>query len=264
MLLQIATAEGEVSSQAAKRIGGWSESWYFDGSYDTTLAALNGPGKLCELRAALLPIGGQIVGQRLQQITPTMGPTAPYAKIFPASSGYETDVPSMCLQINCPATDRVNTKRFLMRGLPDSMVVKGEYQPKPDYKPALQAFISGLAGWRFRGTDFTNDLIEIDTVSALGEVVTKTPHGIPPGATVKIKMVKQTLNDLSVGGTFVVGQSPTTTTFTVFSWPYLAGKGGKVRRYEVTYPAVSTTLSDVYRVTTRKVGRPSGQYVGRR
>src|SRR5262249_46844528 len=89
MLFSLTTGGGP--GQNLQRVGGWSESVYWEGlTIDALKAALFAPAAggvggvqpLCPTRASLLPTSAQLVGQRLQQVDPP-GPTTSLGNLFP-------------------------------------------------------------------------------------------------------------------------------------------------------------------------------------
>jgi len=262
MLFQLSTNASNPTSPK-RRVGGWSESWYYDGDITATLAFLNGGTGLCAKRAALLPIGSSIVGQRLQPVVP-LGPSVTRAKPFPAASGLATDIPQMALYVNCPNVAGTNIKRALLRGIPDSQVDEGEFSPNAAYTTKLNSFIDELQFWRFKHLDLAQELLTVVTVSAGGLFTTVEDHPYIPGDIVTLKNVLRVTNDKAVTGKFRVIDTPTLKTFTVMQWSAGAAYQGQVRRVANAYSLVNSAAAEPVRIVTRKVGRPFDQYVGRR
>jgi hypothetical protein len=262
MLIQLASATSTPASPT-HRIGGWSESWYFLGSAADARDTMINAGGLCQRRAAMLPTGGIILGQRFQLVDPP-GPSVTLARAFPASSGRTSDIPQMALYINCPGVGAGNIKRALHRGVPDVMVTEGEYDPSPTYAAAVLAYISALGLWRFRALDLTEPLIEVVSVTAGGLFTTLTDHGFLTADRVTLKGVISDATLTAIGGRYKVLSVPTPTTFTVQGWPAVGATGGGVRKVVVIYPLVDAANTSPVRATTRKVGRPFDQYRGRR
>lgn len=263
---QLGTQFAEDNTPA--RVAGWSESWYHDGATDQArLAArpLIGNGLLA-LRTELLPKGGQIVAQRYQEITDgEVGPSVLDTFRFTNNAGLLTDLPSMCLYIRCVTAGKKNTKTFLMRGLPDDCVKRGEYAPGGPYKDALQAFIDNLANWQFRCADSGQPKVKIKTVSNLGLVTTTLNHGLNVGNIVQITRCKEDNTGKLFSGKFEVLAIPSATTYEIDPGELTeTARNGFSQKYVVIYPTVDPNKTKPMRAGNRKVGRPFDLFHGRR
>ncbi len=270
MLFQLATNISDPTA-TARRLGGWSESWYFEGPSAQSLyaaafgTALGGGATqlgLCGVRSLLLPFGGAIVGQRIQQLEP-LGPSQSLSANFPGSAA-AADVPQMALLCTIPGLTVSNTRRAILRGMPDIRVVEGEYSPSQAYAAFLAAFFEQLGNWRFRGLDLSQPSIPIINISAAGVVqLGGLSAGFAVNDKVKILRAVDGVNE-PVGGIFMVGAIPSATQITLIAWTAGACTGGSCRKHAVIYPLVDSANCKVGRIITRRVGRPFTQYRGRR
>jgi hypothetical protein len=263
MLIQLATNVSQPTNPD-RRIGGWSESWYSIGSLSLAQSNLNGPGGLCQTRAAMLPIGATIVGQRLQLVDPKpVGPTITTAKNFPGSSGLKADTPQQALLMNCPGSGVSNVKHAVLRGIPDPVIIEGEYSPTVAYFTAVVNFMKSLSQFSFRGRDLTLPSLDIISITALGLIQFAAAVPFNPLDRIRIKLVTPAVGQNRVGGVFVASGIPTATTVQLLAWPFGAGTGGFARKDATVYPIVDLPGTEVERVIVRKVGRPFTQYRGR-
>lgn len=257
----------------ARRIGGWSESWYFSGS---TIASaipfwvgqafglgLQSAG-WCGYRAAMLPGGCTIVGQRYQVVNPT-GPAQSTGLLFPGTAGEQADIPQQAVLIYCPGAGTNNVRRSTLRGVPDPRIVEGEFQPAPYFTTAINTFFSFLANFQFRCRDLSQPTFTILSITAAGLVTTETPHTITQGQMVRVLRTKTADGDL-VGGRFQVASiGPNNNQLTLTAWtPAEATSGGKIRIDAIAFVTVNASQCVLGRAVTRRVGRPFGQYRGRR
>src|SRR4051812_2176397 len=76
------------------RVGGWSETVYYNGSVNAVNIAQF--TNLCQRRARFLPASAAVVGQRYQNIDPVGGASTGSVR-FPGNANYGNDVPQMSL-----------------------------------------------------------------------------------------------------------------------------------------------------------------------
>jgi hypothetical protein len=271
-LFQLST-NVDFPNASSRRIGGWSESWYFPGTSVTnaaflfqgapSVAGLAIPG-WCSYRAAILPTGAAIVGQRYQQVNPT-GATQTTGQMFPGSSGLTADIPQQAVLIYCPAAGANNIRRSTLRGIPDSAIVEGEYVALAGLNNAILNWFSFLSNFQFRVRDLSQPTFTILNITAAGLVTCETPHTIAQGAMVRILRTKTADGDL-VGGRFQVATiGPLGNQLTLTNWtPAEATTGGRIRVDAIAFPFVNAAACQIGRAVTRRVGRPFTSYRGRR
>jgi hypothetical protein len=256
-----------------RRIGGWSETWYFPGTSLTS--AMNffqgasftlgfGLPGWCQYRAALLPNGAAIIGQRYQQVSPT-GATQTTAQLFPGSSGFAADIPQQAVLIYTPAVGVNNIRRSTLRGIPDTWIVEGELSVPGSLGNPFAPFFSQLANFQIRCRDTTQPTFTILSMTAAGVLTTELPHTIVAGQMVRILRTKTIDGDL-LGGRFMVASTgPGNNVLTLMNWtPAEATVGGRVRVDAIAYNFVNAGACQVGRAVTRRVGRPFSSYRGRR
>jgi len=122
-----------------KRVGGWSETWYFDGSEAECQRVSDAMAKR---RAALLSTSAAIVAHRIQAIG-GRGKTIQGNDI--GILGSDSDIPQMAVQCFCLGQGVTNKKTFQLRGIPDGLVADGDFQPSLAWNAAFSAWSQALA-----------------------------------------------------------------------------------------------------------------------
>jgi len=253
------------TNSPTRRTGGWSETFYYNGSFEAALSAFQqGANSFCATRAALLPTGCGIIGQRYQQTSP-VGPSATRSQLFPGRTATPADVPQMALLCSVPGVGVPNVRPMTLRGIPDEYVVEGEFSPSRPYSDALKKFFnSGLTNLYFKGKDKTQPKIDIATVTAGQVVTTVLPHGLAVGDSVLIAKNKVTASGNTQKAIGLVVSVTSATIFTTESLNLFAGTGGYAQKQIVIYVQVDPPNVQFSRIVVRKVGRPFVQYRGRR
>ena len=271
MLMQLATNVSDPTA-VARRLGGWSESWYWEGAsiqdlyiymFGGQIGVGEGIGGFCPARAALLPNGASMVGQRIQQVDP-VGQSQSLSRNFPGTAAIAADVPQMALLCTIPGKNVKNIRRTILRGIPDARVVEGEFSPSNAFVAAVNLFFDALNNWRFRGVDLAQPNLPIITIDATGVIqMGALSAGFAVNDLVKVLRSHSAAND-PVGGVFMVESIPSATSIKVRNWTAGACTGGTVRKHAFVYPIVDGDNCSIGRIVTKRVGRPFTQYRGRR
>lgn len=237
-------------------IGGWSESVYDNALFPTSFVDLQ------LARAAILPSGARIVGQRIQQVFPA-GAAAATGQVFPGAFLIDSDVPQMALLCTARALGAGNARRFTLRGIPDDMVFQGEYRPQGSFDQLVKAYFAKLeaSSWKFPGRDLLARPKVIDSIDATGAVVMADEVTLDPGDKIRIRGT-ETDEEFEVSGIFRVKSWQDTSHFKIVNWKAGATSGGTLIN---TTPKLLFAFSQtsINRVALRKVGRGFGQYRGR-
>lgn len=245
---------------ATARIGGWSESWYFDG---TPEAARTNFERLCAFRAGLMPTTAAIIGQRYQVIG---GGSATASRRFPGAAGIATDVPQMGLLCTFPGQGVANIRRLTLRGFPDGWVSGGELLPNFDFNAAFTLFALAVTSnaFRFRGRDLAAPSARIAGIAA--RVLTLTdPLVFIVGDYLQLRDVRTTTGR-SVSGRYQVEATtgPTNATLRGFPATSTVELNGFANKYTIIYPLMQPRPAISFsRIVVKKVGRPFGGYRGR-
>lgn len=252
----------------AHRIAGWSESYYAPGTtvadaLKIIIGAKGASAGLAPARAALLARGAAIVGVRFQVVAPAVGASQSLALSYPGNADQSTDVPQMALLCKAPGKNTANIRKFTLRGVPDLMVVEGEYSPTTGYSRALDSYFKALTFFQFRARDLTLPTVPIHDVAADGTITALGPLSLALLDQVRVLRTKDSGSRLR-GGVFLVTATTATNVVRVASWPYGATTGGKVRKEAYAYPFIDGDSATPGRIIVHKVGRPFDQYRGRR
>ncbi len=252
-----------------RRASGWSESWYYDGVIgDATLnTRIN---RLCVRRAALLPASARIVGIRQGQVNPTSGSQSKDV-VYPGVANSVQDLPQLALQFTMRSTAGFNQRNVELRGVPDNVVVRGEYVSLADYQTSLRAYFDSLRndGWLMRAIDRTVLRVNIITITAEGVLTTQENHGLLAGN--KISVMSTIDDDEGDKWSFeATCLTPTNATTVPLLLPYdFRGFGyhkGKIRKLGIDYVGVTISDDEILtpKAVMRKAGRPFAQFHGRR
>lgn len=247
-----------------QRTGGWSESFYKNAAPSDVVANETWRDvflRQCQRRAALLPTGFSVGGQRYQQVDPAGG-SATGGVVYPGTAGIQADVPQMALFLRLSAQGVPNIKPLTLRGLPDARVVEGEYFPASNFSAALNTYVTNLSLWQFKGRDLQQTPLSIFTIDNLGVVTTDEAHSFVENDFVRVLRTIDE-NGRRQGGRFRVIAPVTSHTFKITPWDFGDCHGGKVRADVTIYPLIASQSANVLRVIVRKVGRPFGGYRGR-
>lgn len=264
MFLQVGTIQGNLSLSAISRLGGFTETWYHPSDFGANVEAAF--TLLAQKRAALLPTTGSIVGFRYQTTDGIVSGRSTTRLIsIPGLAGRQTDVPQMGIKMDMDAANGVNQRVWLMRGVPDSQITTGEFQPSAAYRNDLANFLSGLGGtWAFRGQVLTNPPTEIDTITAAGVITWGANPGYANGSKIKVLRARN-IAGRGKGGVFRVN-AVVANTGQLTGWTHGDCTGGKSRQYAVAFPLLPANSTPILtaEAVLKKVGRPSRQYRGRR
>lgn len=255
----------------AGRVGGWTESWYFTGNTRDAHTANTKVGGLCATRANLLSVSGAIIGQRYQVVDPLpVGASISRAAEFSGRTGAANlgDIPQMSLLLTLVGVGVTNQRKHIVRGIPDDYVKAGEFNPTASYSRALDTYLLALSYYKFRCHERGLPRYAVTSVSmAAGLATFGEDHAFIVGDTVQLSgLIVSSGFDLAPKKFVVkVLTVPGTTSIQFAITPGgLAYVGGKATKLVVLYPVISGADATVGRIITRKVGRPFGQYVGRR
>lgn len=246
--------------------GGWSESWWTTQSGPARDASFV---QLLTLRARLLPGSATIIGSRRAEFTIAgnrlfPGPTHSAENFYPGNAAFATDLPQASLQLKGDAATGPNRNSWYLRGIPDEFIDGGEFAPSRAFTTALTAFMNFLKTglWGFVGRDLLQPRVRV--LSLAGGIL-QTDGAIPgaaQGSFIRFSRVYDT-NGNPIIGTFVT----TNVAVNLYTMLGLTGRtvldpSGTARLDTLSYSAYSNV--NFNRAGTRRVGRPSEGYRGRR
>lgn len=262
-LFQLVTTAANLGL-ARPHIAGWSETIWDNNTSDITSFI----EALARARARCLPNGATIIGYRRQifdlqpnRIIPAGSAT--FAMNLPGTAGNQADIPQMGLSCTVRTSASINTRRFVLRGIPDAQVVTGEFDPSATYLHSLNQYLSELraGSWDFVCRDLNLPSYRVVGIIA-GVITVSGPHAIPVGAFVRLLRVRDQEGS-SVTGVYRVTSVTDPNTLVVANWGgQIVGVSGAIRQDQFAiYPITGFAIG---RITTRRVGRPFEQYRGRR
>lgn len=247
-------------SEGGPRVGGWSESWYLDGSIDNVRPTFEA---LCQIRATLLTSPFAVIGQRYQLIG---GGSSTAAKHFPGSMGTANDVPQMGLLCRLPAVGVANIRPFTFRGVGDDQVEQGEKSLTFLFQRSLNTFFRELARFQFRmrGRDLAAPSVRV--ASVINRVATfSDPLAFVVGDYIQLRDCYTSTGRL-VSGRYQVEATTGNTNATLRGFPSTSSVdlSGFASKYSIIYPLIAPPPApSVVRIVVKKVGRPFDLYRGR-
>ena len=176
----------------------------------------------------------------------------------------QTDVANVGLLWQTNNANAPAQSRKWLHGIPDNMVVGGEFSPTQNYRVRLQNYFDTLLTAYFRGNAQTN-LIGIQEIASDGTV---TFTGNNPFSVGNYITIARTLLDTGrrKGGLFSVASiGPGAAQLKLSSWQYGHSRGGTAYIKTPTFYQIFQNANvSLVRIGTRRVGRPFGLYRGRR
>lgn len=247
------------STQNPVRVGGWSEGWYLADNAVDPFGKLN---QLCTFRARLLTDAAAIIGQRIRKVG---GSASTAGRVFIGALSVRADIPQMALLATIRGVNVNNVRRFVLRGMPDSVVEEGEFTNFSTTNRNLLGYDHALSdlGFCFHGRKLDALTVGVESISDAGVVTPSTLFPVSAGMRFRTLRVTSTVtgNVISVVRTVVAF---TSTTFTLGNWTFGAATGGKLRQEDEVFPACLRDSLAKNRVVTHKVGKDFFQYHGRR
>lgn len=264
-IFQIATNPANLA-KARVHTAGWSETFWTQ----LNPSAFNDLWfKQQQKRALLLPSTGSIVGFRTQEFTISgnkllPGGSSSGRQNLPGATPLSTDLPQVALMFSTEAQNAPNSSRMILRGMPDSIMLNGEYQPTAGFSALVTAFVNSMIGFNFGfvGRDLSQASVRVLKIAANVITVDGIPGtGLAVGDFVRLHRVYGSDgnpvkgafpitaiagNDLTVAGLAAVVNAPS----------------GTLRRDQLMYMAFANLIP--VRAVVKKVGRPFEQYRGRR
>jgi len=244
---------------------GWSESFWQPVDLPSNDGII---GILARARQAILPEAGAIIGFRLgryildgNRLKPTGTATGKFN--LPGQYAFPSDQPQASLQCSATAAGAPNTSRFSIRGIPDGMILGGEYDPGDNFSRALRIYLDTLVndGWNFLARDIT--VVSSRVVTIVGNVLT-TEVNLGAGINTYVRLLRvYDVNGNPVKGTFRVSSPGGNSPYTLVGLPAgveVQGSGSARLDRLALRPIAAVEVS---RAVVRKVGSPFERYRGR-
>jgi len=256
--------EAADASLARPHSGGWTESIWRLGT-STTIQTIN---QLAEFRARLLPAQTSIVGYRQQVFTLDgnsliAGGASTGNLNQPGRSNYQCDLPQVALQCSLRSDGNPNSGRLVLRGIPDSQMVTGEYAPNAQFKASVTEYLAILAATQcqFLGRSLAAPNVRVLSITN-GVITTDVATGAAQGNFIRLLRVRETFGN-PVTGTYRVSAPPVGFAYTVagLSNDIVVLNSGRARLDLLAlFPITSGSTG---RSRVKKIGRPFESFRGR-
>jgi hypothetical protein len=264
LLFDVTTAPSDLTA-ASPHSGGWSESHWTLSVTDLTTNFLP---LLAQRRAALLSSLSSIIGFRVENFTISgnkllPGGTTSGRFLYPGGFGGTLNLPQDALQISIPAQSAPNVSRSNLRGMPDTVVALGEYQPTTGYKTAVASFLQTLnnGGWGFVGRVKSNPSARVNNIAAGVVTLSANVGGVAGTSYLRMNRVYDTLNNPIRGAYLITAIAANVYTLQGFPSQNVTTPSGSARVDALQYFGYSIGVP--VRAVSRKIGRPFEQYRGR-
>jgi len=264
-IMQVTTTPTDLA-RARQHTGGWSESFW------TSLnpSAYN-PLWLIQQnkRANLLPGSAAIVGFRTQIYTISGNKLLPGGASsgrqgLPGQPSLGTDLPQVALMFNCASVTSPNNTRMILRGMPDTIMSGGEYQPTPTFAGLVTQFQNSMIGMNFGfvGRDLAQASVRVLKIVVNVISLEQIPAtGLNVGDFIRLHRVYD--DDFNpVKGAFVVTAIAGANITVQGLNASVSEPSGTLRRDVLSYFPYGAIQA--VRAVVKKVGRPFEQYRGRR
>lgn len=265
-IFQLTTAPTNLA-RAHTHIAGWSESFWTN----LNPTAFQPPwATIRNQRATLLPVTAAIVGFRVQFFTISGNKLLPGGAVsgrlnIPGNASNITDLPQVSLMLNCLAGGgNPNSSRMVLRGMPDAIMIGGEYQPTPAFAGQVTLLCNSFQGFNFGfiGRDLSQASVRVNKITGNVVVIDALPAtGLNVGDFIRFHRVNDDSGN-PVKGAFVVTQIAGLQITCQGLDATLTQPSGTLRRDLLAMFNFGTVTP--IRAIVKKVGRPFEQYRGRR
>jgi hypothetical protein len=266
MVFQLTTAPTNLT-RAIPHTGGWTESVW--ASVDTSQVQ-RAFDLLLTRRRTILPPQASIVGYRVQNYTIAGNKLIPGGARSgslqnPGNSALACDLPQVSLDIKLFNPSRVAGSRYVIRGMPDTCMINGEYQPTSSFAGLVTQFANQFTNgiWIIIGRDRTQPAQRVVGLNGASVDVDALIPGVGAEDFIRFLRVYDDSGN-PVKGVFRVTAAPVGLRYVVAPAPnrLLTGASGLVRKDAIGIAAI--TEWEVSRARVKKIGRPSQGYRGRR
>lgn len=264
-LFQFAT-DPKNPSAASSHAGGWSEGYWFPGIATAPGLTIQ---PIAQARARIAPLEVSIIGWRATIYDVNGNVMIPRGTsagrfLYPGNSGFTIDAPQVCVDISGTAQGGPNSNRSSIRGLPDEICARGEYQPTDAYTVLMNAYFAavkataaGIVGRVLTGTN-----ARVQSYAAGSVLLSAAIGGVAGTDFLRFKRCYDQ-NGNPVKGSFLIN-TIVGNTYTIVNGPAQIVKvpSGTARIDAIGYLKYATLQVD--RLFVKKVGRGFQQYRGRR
>jgi len=241
------------------RIGGFSEGWWYDGDPGDAMTKLV---IISQFRARCLTTCARVIGQRVRVF---QGGSTTNNQSFPGSLDVRGDIPQMGLLCSVGGAGVANARKFIVRGVPDSRVEEGEYDPLDTYSIPLNAYVQQVdnQAFSFKAVDLTKPAVPVISISATGAVITGEPGTWSANTIVTGLRVSSDVTGKVIPFKLPIQPGADAFHWTLSGWDLGPASGGRIREFFTIYPRVDSAKFAPIRITTHKVGQDFFQFRGR-
>lgn len=253
-------------STAAAHSGGWSESFWSDKNIANAGGYFN---YWVDRRIALLPKECSVVGYRVEQFDIAGNKLIPLGAssrrlVLPGGYNGHVDMPQNALQISGSSGGGANTSRFSLRGMPDEIIVRGEYAPDPAFLTAMRSYINDIPtqGFGFVGRDRSLPVGKVNRTDGGTGVVTLSANigGVANQSYLRFLKARDD-SGRAIKGSFLI-TAIAGNLYTLQNMTQTMTKPNGLARVDVMQFFSFGGLT-VARAIVRKIGRPFESYRGR-
>jgi len=258
ILVNCTTGGGNIAN-GGSRSGGFSESYW-----NATELSKDSPilQNVLNKRAAMLPNTAAIVGYRMSDADKGFRTRVERVHKPGTWAANDADLPSMALQFMQNA-DTGAVLRPILRGIPDSLVVAGEYREGVAFQKAYREFFEALNGWYTRTRAGAGGGIDVISITAEGVLTTAADVvGAALGGIVTLTRPSAAIRG-RFGGNYKISAFTNLRSFTLQSWAGGAATKGKVRALGFVNSNYDAARIKVVQAINRKCGRPFFQFSGK-
>lgn len=260
-----APPQPSIGYSPAPRTGGWTESYWHAGTTLTNVIntlkgpRTDGPSPILPARANILNAGARILGVRIYEGGVGRGEFRGFA--YPGVSG-GADVPSMSLLCASSVPTSLSVRRFTIRGIPDTQVSGGEFNPDSTYVFNLRVYFESLLNTSYIGLlpQTSYDIHDI-TTGGLLTATAAVPYGV--GAFVYVSRTLTAAGRRYSNTHRVTAIGPGVGQLTLADWNAGPTTGGKLTTQVKQFFTLAINSTTAVRITNHKVGRPFAGYRGR-
>lgn len=251
---------------ATAHTGGWTESLWTDFNFPIWNTPLS---NLMTARQAMLPFTASITGYRAAQYDIQKNKLIPRGAFSVTSfrtgnSLWKTDLPQAALQIKMYNANQPNTSSPWLRGMPDDVLIGGEYSGNVIFTPMLTNYINQLIGgaWGFMGRDLSQETVRVNAMAGATLTAAEVIPGVAVGDYIRLNRVYDSIRRPVVGAFQVTAINAKVYTLDPAPGATVTEPSGLVRKDLLRFLSIGS--SRLHRAGIKKVGRPSQGYRGRR
>jgi hypothetical protein len=266
LLIQVNTAPVD-RNYATPHAGGWSE-----GVWSESPLGFQGQGagiQWANRRSFLLPIQCTITGYRNSVYDLTANKLTPRGTsagklIYPGNNVYTAGNPQAGLELGWPANAGPNNSRIVLRGLPDEVIVNGEFNGNSGFRSYLNQFTNVFFGQSFGwvGRDLSQPSATVNLIGGNVVTLSQALAGVVAGNFLRFRKVRNDAGQAIKGSYLITNVAGAVYTLQGLAGGALTKPNGTARNDVVGF--ITGGRLEIGRAVVKKIGRPFESYRGRR